>query len=313
MDADQLKVDQVIEAPFLPGSSIVKKIDIRSNHIRLEVKYENSNKYKEMLLEESQVDQIDLVQQSQFVLSDNSEDFFYLIEANRIRLAHQFDPLLAINVSQVDPLPHQIEAVYDYIINRPKVRFLLADDPGAGKTIMAGLALKELQQRHLVDRCLIVAPGHLKEQWMREMKERFRTKFQIIDRNQMRSRWSENVWEETDFCITSIDFAKQDEIVQSLSNVHWYLVIVDEAHKKAAYKYGEKVKKTKRYKLGEVLSRETFNMLFLTATPHKGDEENFRLFLNLLEPGMFSDLQMVQDTIQDEENLKDRRFSRLEM
>ncbi|MFQ5857879.1 MAG: DEAD/DEAH box helicase family protein [Anaerolineae bacterium] len=129
-------------------------------------------------------------------LNSDPEEFFLLIEANRIRLAHQFDPLLAVSVSQVDPLPHQIEAIYHYALDTPRLRFLIADDPGAGKTIMTGLILKEMQQRGLVRRVLIVAPGHLKYQWQREMKEKFNTTFRLIDRNAFRAAWGENVWEE---------------------------------------------------------------------------------------------------------------------
>lgn len=302
MKTDKLKQEQLIKAPFLPEPCLIKKIVIQKSHVRLEVLTETTNRYLQKLLTKEQVEQIVLIKSHQFSLSENSEDFFYLIEANRIRLAHQFDPLLAINVSQVDPLPHQIEAVYNYILNRPKVRFLLADDPGAGKTIMAGLTLRELQQRHLVDRCLIVSPGHLQEQWQREMKEKFRLNFRIINRDVIRAQWAENVWEENNFCITSMDFAKQEDIKLYLTNVQWDLIIVDEAHKMAAYKYGDKIKRTNRYKLGETLTDETINMLFLTATPHKGDEENFRLFLNLLEPGLYSNVDMVKKMVDDKEN-----------
>ena len=239
-------------------------------------------------------------------LSDNAEDFFFFIEASRIRLAYQFDPHLAISVSQVDPLPHQIEAVYHYALQSPRLRFLIADDPGAGKTIMAGLILKELQYRHLVRRVLIVAPGHLKYQWQREMKERFQTSFVTVDRPFMNATWGENVWQEHDRCITSIDFIKQDEIRTTLAGTTWDLVIVDEAHKMAAYAYegkdGVKVDKTRRYQVGEVLSRQANHLLFLTATPHKGDEENFRLFLDLLRPGFFAQAELLRESVASQDN-----------
>ncbi|MDW7995984.1 MAG: helicase-related protein [Gemmatales bacterium] len=234
--------------------------------------------------------------------SGHAEAFFLAIEAHRIRFAHQFDPLLAVNISQVDPLPHQIEAVYHYMLRKPRIRFLLADDPGAGKTIMAGLLLKELKYRGLVRRVLIVVPGHLKDQWRREMKERFGETFIQVDRDVMDSNWGRNVWQEEPQVITSMDFAKQDDVKAALSETHWDLVIVDEAHKMAAYRYGDKTDKTVRYRLGELLSRIAQFMVFLTATPHRGDPENFRLLLELLEPGMFANQELMKVSVQAREN-----------
>jgi superfamily II DNA or RNA helicase len=232
----------------------------------------------------------------------DAELFFLGIEAQRLRAAYLFDPLLAVNVSQIDPLPHQIEAVYRYMLRQPDVRFLLADDPGAGKTIMAGLLLKELKYRGIVRRVLLVVPGHLKYQWQREMKEKFGEAFAIIDRGVLDAHWGRNVWEEQAQVITSLDFAKQEEVLQTLQEVHWDLVIVDEAHKMAAYQYGSKTNKTARYRLGEVLSQRTHGLLFLTATPHRGDPENFRLFLELLRPGFFATNEMLDQSIQQRDN-----------
>jgi glyoxylase-like metal-dependent hydrolase (beta-lactamase superfamily II) len=165
-------------------------------------------------------------------------EVFLALEARRYRYASLYDPLLAMNISKVDPLPHQIEAVYGYILHQPRVRFLIADDPGAGKTIMAGLVLKEMKLRGLVRRILIVTPGHLKDQWQRELKERFDERFTLIDRQTMRNRFGENAWEGEFQVITSLDFARQEEVMQALAGVHWDLTIVDEAHKMAAYRYG---------------------------------------------------------------------------
>ena len=179
---------------------------------------------------------------------------------------------------------------------------MIADDPGAGKTIMAGLILKELKLRNLAKRILIVAPGHLKDQWRRELKEKFDEKFVVLDRNTFNAHYGENPWEKNDQVITSIDFAKQEEILASLSSVHWDLVIVDEAHKMSAYKYGTKIARTQRYKLGEVLSKTSNHLLFLTAIPHKGDPENFRLFLDLLMPGFFLSPKMVEESLKNRDN-----------
>jgi len=225
------------------------------------------------------------------------------LEARRYRFASLYDPLLAMNTSKVDPLPHQIEAVYGYVLRLPRIRFLIADDPGAGKTIMAGLILKELKLRHLARRILIVAPGHLKDQWRREMKERFEETFVVIDRGGVvDALYSENVWQREMQIITSMDFAKQDDLLPSLASVHFDLVIVDEAHKMSAYVYGNKLERTRRYRLGEALSRITTHLLFLTATPHKGDPENFRLFLDLLEPGFFATTDMLAESIRNQDN-----------
>jgi len=234
--------------------------------------------------------------------SADPKDYFLALEALRYRLASLYDPLLAMNISKVDPLPHQIEAVYGYVLKLPRIRFLIADDPGAGKTIMAGLVIKELKLRGLAKRILIVVPGHLKDQWLREMQDRFEENFIIIDRGIMDNHYGENPWQRENQIITSMDFAKQDDVWPSLCAAHYDLVIVDEAHKMAAYRYGDKVYKTARYRLGERLSQSCTHMLFLTATPHRGDPESFRLFLDLLEPGFFATETMIAESIQNKDN-----------
>src|SRR5256712_4799593 len=228
---------------------------------------------------------------------------FLALETKRYRFASLYDPLLAMNTSKVDPLPHQIEAVYGYILKLPRIRFLIADDPGAGKTIMAGLIIKELKLRNLAKRILIVVPGHLKDQWRRELKDRFEETFVTIDRGLMDAHYAENVWERENQIITSMDFVKRDDIIASLASVTFDLIIVDEAHKMSAYRYGDKTVKTDRYRLGETLSKSAEpHLLFLTATPHKGDPENFRLFLDLLEPGFFATAEMVKESIKNKDN-----------
>ena len=298
---------QRITAPFLPAPAEVKAFTIRANYYRVEVVLDDGhNTFTPLQLTEAQLAQVEIIDAHALTRVERAEDLFLTVEAHRLRLAHQFDPQLAVSVSQVDPLPHQIEAVYHYVLQSPRIRFLIADDPGAGKTIMAGLILKELQLRRLVQRVLIVAPGHLKYQWQREMKERFSETFTIMDRGILNNTWGANAWEEHNNCITSTDFIKQDEIRESLRSVRWDLVIVDEAHKMSAYLYETKkqrrVEKTKRYRAGEVLSQQTEHLLFLTATPHKGDEENFRLFLDLLRPGFFASKELLQASIEAGDN-----------
>ncbi len=227
---------------------------------------------------------------------------FLALEARRYRFASIYDPLLAMNTSKVDPLPHQIEAVYGYVLQLPRIRFLIADDPGAGKTIMAGLIIKELKLRNLISRILIITPGHLKDQWRRELADRFEEKFIPIDRGLLDAFYGENIWVRENQIITSMDFAKQETVLPSLSAAHFDLIIIDEAHKMSAYRYGDKTERTGRYKMGEALSHITEHLLFLTATPHKGDPENFRLFLDLLEPGFFATNEMLQESIDNKDN-----------
>ena len=226
---------------------------------------------------------------------------FLCLEAKRYRYAALYAPTLAVSVSKVDPLPHQIEAVWQ-VLKQTRIRFLIADDPGAGKTIMAGLIAKELKLRNQAQRILIVAPGHLVTQWIHEMKSRFEESFTEVTRAYVNAHSQENVWIREPQLITSIDFARQDDIRAAIANAHFDLVIVDEAHKMAAYQYGDKIERTKRYQLGECLSRQTTHLLFLTATPHRGDSENFRLFLDLLEPGFFADAAQIRESIQRQDN-----------
>jgi superfamily II DNA or RNA helicase len=221
-------------------------------------------------------------------LTGNSTHFRLAAEAHRIRLAFQYDPHFAVSVSQVDPLPHQMDAVYSHLLTQPQIRFLIADDPGAGKTIMAGLTLKELKYRGLVERALIVTPANLTDQWRRELKDKFGEVFTVINRGTVGSAYGRNVWEDSPQCITSIDFvARQDDILNQLRDVRWDIVIVDEAHKMAAYRYGMKVNKTQRYEFGEFVQDRTDHLLFLTATPHKGDPDNFALLLQLLDKDLY--------------------------
>ncbi len=238
---------------------------------------------------------------SQIDFTGNAAHAFLALEAKRYRYAALYHPTLAISISKVDPLPHQIEAVWR-VLKQTRIRFLIADDPGAGKTIMAGLILKELKLRNQAKRILIVAPGHLITQWTQEMKTRFEENFTHVTRAYVNAHRQEHVWNREQQLITSMDFARQDEIRDAIANAHFDLIIVDEAHKMAAYRYGDKTEKTKRYQLGECLSNCTTHFLFLTATPHRGDSENFRLFLDLLEPGFFSDPSQIQESIEKNDN-----------
>ncbi|MFN4073985.1 MAG: helicase-related protein [Thermus sp.] len=216
--------------------------------------------------------------------------FRLVSEAHRIRMAHLFDPLLAVHTSLLEPLPHQITAVYEAMLPRQPLRFLLADDPGAGKTIMAGLLIKELLVRGDVERCLVVCPGNLVEQWQDELYRRFQLPFEILTNDKLEGSRTGNWFLENNLVIARLDKLARDEAVQAklaAPECHWDLVIVDEAHKMSATFFGGEVKYTKRYRLGQLLSRITRHFLLLTATPHNGKEEDFQLFLALLDGDRF--------------------------
>jgi superfamily II DNA or RNA helicase len=209
-------------------------------------------------------------------------------EARRIHLAHLFDPYLALTSSQVDPLPHQIEAVYGEMLPRQPLRFLLADDPGAGKTIMAGLYIKELMIRGDVERCLILAPGSLVGQWEEELLDKFGLRFDIVNRDLLDTAAAGDVFQERNRLIARMDqLARREDLVERLQAADWDLVVVDEAHRLSAHFFGDEVKKTKKYQLGEVLGATTRHLLLMTATPHAGKEEDFQLFLALLDSDRF--------------------------
>lgn len=209
-------------------------------------------------------------------------------EAQRIRLAYHFDPHLAIHSSDVDPLPHQITAVYDAMLPRQPLRFLLADDPGAGKTIMTGLFMKELALRGDLDRCLIVCPGSLAEQWQDELDQKFDLPFEILTSDQVEASRTGNWFAEHDLVICRLDQLSRNESLQEqLSLTDWDLIVCDEAHKMSASYFGEDMKKTKRYLLGELLGRICRHFLLLSATPHNGKEEDFQLFMALLDGDRF--------------------------
>jgi SNF2 family DNA or RNA helicase len=303
---EKIKKRAIIEGPFWPDPIEVievEELETNQENFKIKISYRNTRTsiFDTQILDKEDLKKIK-IKVSELDFSEKASDVFLVIESIRLKYASLFDPFLALNTSKIDPLPFQIEAVYGYVLKLPRIRFLIADDPGAGKTIMTGLILKELKLRGLAKRILIVVPGHLKDQWIREMKEKFQETFIEINRNLMNSLYGENPWAVKNQVITSMDFAKQEDILPSLSSTHWDLVIVDEAHKMAAYRYSDKTSKTDRYKLGEILSKISTHLLFLTATPHKGDQENFRLFLDLLVPGFFAKEEFIQESINNKDN-----------
>jgi superfamily II DNA or RNA helicase len=216
------------------------------------------------------------------------------LQAHALGIAYEFDPYFGLSISRVDPLPHQLEAIYDYLLKLARVRFLLADDAGAGKTIMSGLLIRELELRGLAERILIVCPANLAFQWQRELKEKFDTKFLVMKGQDIREQFGVNQWLERNRVITSLDLAKRSEILPGLRQVHWDLVIVDEAHRMSA---ADESHKSLRYRLGELLRDSSDNILLLTATPHKGDPANFSLFLQLLDADAYADVKSIREAM----------------
>lgn len=209
-------------------------------------------------------------------------------EALRIHYAALFDPMLAITTSDLDALPHQITAVYGELLPRTPLRFLLADDPGAGKTIMAGLYIKELILRGDLARCLIVSPGGLADQWQDELFEKFGLKFEILSRAMVDADMHGELFVDHPLMIARMDMLSRDEDLQAkLERSDWDLIVVDEAHRMSAHYFGQELKTTKRYQLGLMLGKICRHLLLMTATPHAGNKENFQLLLALLDGDRF--------------------------
>ena len=261
-----------------------------SEAVELTYKTASGSVTNELLFREDEA-RLEIVADGQPWSFDGDGTLFRLVsEAQRIRLAHLFDPLLAVHTSLVEPLPHQITAVYEKMLPRQPLRFLLADDPGAGKTIMAGLLIKELVARGDIERCLIVCPGSLAEQWQDELFRRFHLPFEILTNDKLEASHSGNWFLETSLVIARLDKLSRDEQVQqklSAPDAGWDLIVFDEAHKLSATFFGGEIKYTKRYRLGQLLAGLTRHLLLMTATPHNGKEQDFQLFLALLDGDRF--------------------------
>lgn len=249
----------------------------------------NDGKVGDTLLYRENEAELKIVQAERLWAFDADGALLRLVsEAYRIHLAHLFDPILAVHTSLIEPLPHQITAVYDEMLTRQPLRFLLADDPGAGKTIMAGLLVRELVVRGDVQRCLICAPGSLTEQWQDELWTKFQLDFTIMTRDMLETSRTGNPFAEQDLMIVRLDqLSRSEELQARFQQTDWDLVVCDEAHKMSAAFVSGSLKETKRYHLGKLLGKLTRHFLLMTATPHNGKEEDFQLFLALLDPDRF--------------------------
>lgn len=281
----------------------------------LEITYKDSHGQpgNQMLLRDEEINLTVMDNSLLWSFDADGEQMKLASEAYRISLAHLFDPYLAVHTSSVEPLPHQISAVYQEMLPKLPLRYVLADDPGAGKTIMTGLFIKELIARGDLKRCLIVSPGSLVEQWQDELFSKFHLTFQILTNDRMESAVTGNVFNEVDFCICRLDkLARNEQLQEKLKVSEWDLIVCDEAHKMSATIWGGEVKYTKRFQLGKLLSNITKNFLLLTATPHNGKDEDFHLFLSLVDPDCFEGIHNTSEQTIDVSDVM-RRLTKEEL
>lgn len=294
MKVEDLKPNITIEGPVFPERVHILLVTPLGDSFKIIGKGLSTNQVHDPVLS---VDQIGLLRATpeKEPFDGDPVRFRLGIEALRLALAYEYDPYFSLSIARVDPLPHQLEAVYDYFLKLPRIRFLLADDPGAGKTIMAGLLVKELKIRGLIKRTLIITPANLSFQWQRELKDKFREDFEIIRSDILRATYGSNPWQEKNQVVTSLSWVSRiEDAKESLLRSQWDLIIVDEAHKMSAYSSD---KKTLAYQLGESLSDMTDHYLLMTATPHKGDPKNFCLFLELLDRDVYGDVSSLEEAM----------------
>lgn len=298
MKISDLKPNLILKGPLFPEPvKIITTVDLGSS-VKIIGEGLVTGRVHQPVLTNAELSQLQISPEKN-PYDGNPLKFRLGIEAMRLALAYEYDPYFSLSIAKVDPLPHQLEAVYGYFLKLPRIRFLLADDPGAGKTIMAGLLIKELKVRGLIQRILIVTPANLSFQWQRELKDKFREDFTVVRSDLLRANYGHNPWQDLNQVITSVSWvARIEDANESLLRSHWDLVIVDEAHKMSAY---SEDKKTLAYQLGEALSSRTDHYLLMTATPHKGDPANFCLFLRLLDPDVYGDVKSLEAAMESKE------------
>lgn len=293
----EAKVNMIIKGPMFSEPIKILQMNNLGNTIQIIGQGINTNTVHMPFIDINEVVSFDSSPE-QANYEGKSKEFKLGIEAMRLGLAYEYDPFFSLSIARIDPLPHQLEAVYDYFMKLPRIRFLLADDPGAGKTIMAGLLIKELKIRGLIERILIVTPANLSFQWQRELKDKFREDFEVVRGEVLRSTYGNNPWKEKKQVVTSISWISRiEDAKNSLLSSEWDLVIVDEAHKMSAYSSD---RTTMAYDIGKELSKRTDHLLLMTATPHKGDPENFRLFLELLDSDVYADISSLEQAMNDQ-------------
>jgi len=300
-----LENGSIVRGAQFPETVEIKKCEqIDDQFYIVEAIGRDTTKFYELMLEEDDIHSLERLNQEHEYKNISSEDIQHFLQYYALVNEHRYKQSRALGGNNLIPLPHQIEAVYSRMLQAPKVRYLLADDPGAGKTIMSGMLIKELKARQSVDRVLILVPPLVLKQWQEELEEKFNESFHIINRNVVREYGNKNPFLVNDQCLASMYWASKDDTKSLINEADFDLVIVDEAHKMAAYTYGVLKKKTRRtrlYQLGESLLQKTEHSVLLTATPHKGDMENFRHLMRLLDADIFSSLS-GEDSLQEKSN-----------
>jgi len=294
VDYSDIKPNMILRGPIFPEPVQVITSIPMGEAIKLIGKGLNTGKLHDPILNKEHLGTLESTPEEE-PFDGDARNFRLGIEAMRLALAYEYDPYFTLSIARVDPLPHQLEAVYDYFLKLPRIRFLLADDPGAGKTIMAGLLIKELKIRGLIKRILIVSPANLTFQWQREMQDKFREHFEVLRSDILRANYGSNPWQERNQIVTSMPWVSIiEDAKESLLRSHWDLIVVDEAHKMSAHSQDHK---TLAYQLGEALSDRTDHFLLMTATPHKGDPANFSLFLRLLDKDVYADIKSLEEAM----------------
>lgn len=286
----------------------INEIQELGESVAIEFTGVNTNKSDNIIIDRVQFENLEvLTKKGAFNFTGDPNKFKLYAEAERINSAYQFDPLFAVNCSVIDPLPHQIEAVYKYLLPQPKIRFLLADDTGAGKTIMTGLLLKELMMRGLVERTLVITPGGLTKQWQEdELGLKFNIPFKLVNRAAFES--DPTIFSHSDRLVASIDFIRGDDVLNVVKETSWDLIVVDEAHKLSAFDYGQRQYKSKRYTALETLASKCEHLLLLTATPHRGRRDTFKNLLQLLDEDIFANDSLVSSRIKEIGNSGTNKF-----
>ena len=294
-----IEVGQFVKNLITTEPVLINKIQKLSAMYSITYTGVNTNKMNTVVIDESAFTNLEvLTKEGSFNFEGNPDKFLLCAEAERIYSAYQFDPLFAVNCSIVDPLPHQVEAVYKYLLPLPKIRFLLADDTGAGKTIMTGLLIKELMMRGLIERILIITPGGLTKQWQEdELGLKFNLPFKLVNRAAFYAE--PTIFSNNNRLITSIDFLRNEDVLNVVKQTSWDMIIVDEAHKLTAFDYGQKRYLSKRYQALEDLAAQCEHLLLLTATPHRGRKDTFKNLLQLIDKDIFATDNLVTDRIKE--------------
>jgi superfamily II DNA or RNA helicase len=294
-----MQIGQIVKN-LIPNEPVtINQIQLLGSMVSVKYTGVNTSKASTKVLTNQEFDNLEiLTEEGSFNFKGDPERFALFAEAERINSAYQFDPLFAVNCSVIDPLPHQVEAVYKFLLPQPKIRFLLADDTGAGKTIMTGLLIKELLMRGWAERILIVTPGGLTKQWQEdEMGIKFNIPFTLVNRSLFSS--DPNIFHTANRIVTSIDFISREDVLNVAGNSNWDLIVFDECHKLSAYDYGIKQYLSQRYKAAQVLSQQCEHLLLLTATPHRGRTDTFKKLLQLLDEDIFATAEIASTRVKE--------------